>query len=464
MTRRGLNLLTLCLSVTYLIAPLVAFSAARYLRFATDYFANKNEDPSSYFLWMIIVLPIWALIVQQFRLNRPETIISFDTGVGALAKAVFWMITIVLSLFFFYRPTQFSRIFAVTGCVLTFLLSLGALHIFRAVLLSKRGPFRWRIRMAILGVEGYETRLAKYLESISPIPAEIACTIPLDRLDTTVYKWPVLDYLQITDVVDVYHCQEVLVALPPNRLGELQLLLQPLRNLCVPVRVVLDMGDGVFIPDRIFNFYGLPLLDVRPYPVDTLSYVVGKRFFDIIFSIATLIFVSPLAAIISIAIKLTSPGPVFFLQERISLNGKQFKMLKFRTMHLQESGLCDKQHTSRNDHRITRLGRLLRRTSLDELPQFLNVLRGEMSVVGPRPELTFFVQKFRQEIPVYMARHNVKCGITGLAQVNGFRGSDTSIQKRIEQDLHYMQNWSLLLDLNIIFKTVFNGLGDKNAF
>jgi lipopolysaccharide/colanic/teichoic acid biosynthesis glycosyltransferase len=133
-------------------------------------------------------------------------------------------------------------------------------------------------------------------------------------------------------------------------------------------------------------------------------------------------------------------------------------------MHLQESGLCDKQHTSRNDLRITRIGHLLRRTSLDELPQFLNVLTGDMSVVGPRPELTFFVQKFRQEIPLYMARHNVKCGITGLAQVNGLRGSDTSIQKRIEQDLHYMQHWSLLLDLSIIFKTVFNGLGDKNAY
>jgi Undecaprenyl-phosphate glucose phosphotransferase len=464
MTRRALNLLTLCLSVTYLLAPLIAFSTAKYLRFATRYFTNRNEDPSSYFLWMIIVLPIWALIIQQFRLNRPETIISFETGIRALGRAVFWMITIVLSLFFFYRPTQFSRIFAVTGCVLTFLISLGALHIFRAILLSKRGPFRWRTRVAILGVEGYETRLAKYLESISPIPAEIACTIPLDCPDTTPHKWPVLEYPQVADVVDVYHCQEVLVALPPNRLSDLQPLIQPLRNLCVPVRVVLDLGDGVFIPDRIFNFCGLPLLDVRPYPVDTVSYVVGKRFFDIVFSIVILICASPLAAIISVGIKLTSPGPVFFSQERISLNGKRFKMLKFRTMHLQESGLCDKQHTSRNDLRITRVGHLLRRTSLDELPQFLNVLTGDMSVVGPRPELTFFVQKFRQEIPVYMARHNVKCGITGLAQVNGLRGSDTSIQKRIEQDLHYMQNWSLLLDLSIIFKTVFNGLGDKNAY
>ena len=139
-------------------------------------------------------------------------------------------------------------------------------------------------------------------------------------------------------------------------------------------------------------------------------------------------------------------------------------MLKFRTMCVQDSKRCNSEHTSRNDPRITFVGRFLRKTSLDELPQFLNVLKGDMSVVGPRPELTFFVQKFREEIPSYMARHNVKCGITGLAQINGYRGSDTSIGERTKYDLLYMQNWSLLLDLSIICKTVYSGLHNKNAY
>lgn len=166
----------------------------------------------------------------------------------------------------------------------------------------------------------------------------------------------------------------------------------------------------------------------------------------------------------SIGGRLTSAGPIFFSQERLGLNGKRFKMFKFRTMYAQESRNSSTQHTSRNDPRITPIGRILRKTSLDEFPQFFNVLKGDMSVVGPRPELTFFVQKFRQEIPSYMARHNVKCGITGLAQINGFRGSDTSIPERIEHDLHYLQNWSLLLDVGIIVKTVLIGLYGKNAY
>ena len=166
---------------------------------------------------------------------------------------------------------------------------------------------------------------------------------------------------------------------------------------------------------------------------------------------------------IALASKLTSRGPVFFAQERIGLSGKRFQMLKFRTMVVQDGSSSATQHTSRGDPRITPLGAFLRRTSLDELPQFFNVLAGDMSVVGPRPELTFFVQKFRNEIPSYMARHNLKCGITGWAQVNGLRGSDSSIPQRIQYDLYYLRKWSLWLDIKIIFLTVFRGLL-RNAY
>jgi lipopolysaccharide/colanic/teichoic acid biosynthesis glycosyltransferase len=168
--------------------------------------------------------------------------------------------------------------------------------------------------------------------------------------------------------------------------------------------------------------------------------------------------------LIALLVELTSRGSVFFAQERVGLNGGRFKMLKFRTMFVQDSHASNSRHTQRRDQRITPIGRFLRRSSLDELPQFINVLKGDMSVVGPRPELTFFVQKFRQEIPWYMARHHVKCGITGWAQVNGLRGSDTSIPNRIQFDIYYMRNWSLVLDLKIIFLTVFNGLVNPHAY
>lgn len=444
--------------------PVFAFTTAKYVRFATSYFSKVDADPSSYLLWVVVVTSIWALVVEKSKLNRAETILTFNTGIRAMGKAVSYTMTIAFGLFFFYRHTLFSRIFVVTGCGLTFLLSLLALHIFRSVLRSKRGPFRVPLRVAILGVESYEVRLANHLESMALAPIEVACVISLEARDSAEHKWPILEYGRVEEVVDTYRCQEVLVALPPHRLSELQKLLQPLRHLCVPVRVALDMDQGVFVPERIYNFHGLPLLDVRPYPVDTMSYAVGKRIFDVVFSAAALVLAAPLMMLIAMMIKLTSVGPVFFSQERLSLNGKRFRMLKFRTMYIQESRSSNTLHTSRNDPRITPVGRILRKTSLDEFPQFFNVLKGDMSIVGPRPELTFFVQKFREEIPTYMARHNVKCGITGLAQISGFRGSDTSIRERIEHDLHYLQNWSLLLDMSIIVKTVLNGLYSKNAY
>jgi exopolysaccharide biosynthesis polyprenyl glycosylphosphotransferase len=293
---------------------------------------------------------------------------------------------------------------------------------------------------------------------------KVNCFVSLPGQNKTATGLPVLEWDRLDDVVDIFHCAEVIVALPPHRLGEAQSILQTVQHLCIPARMVIDLGEGIFVPERIFNHYGIPLLDVRPYPVDTVAYVLGKRIFDIAFSSLALLLAAPFLLLVALVVKLSCPGPVFFVQERVSLNGRRFKMLKFRTMYVQKSVASNSQHTSRDDQRITVVGRFLRRTSLDELPQFINVFMGDMSVVGPRPELTFFVQKFRQEIPWYMARHNVKCGITGWAQVNGLRGSDSSIPYRIQFDLYYMRNWSLVLDLKIIFLTVFNGLVNPQAY
>lgn len=459
-----LNLLELWLSLAHLAIPIAAFSLAGYIRFMTGYFSNRSVDPTSYVTWVFVVTLVWALVVKQFQLNRVETIATLRTGIKATGKAIFYTMVVVLALSFFYRQTLFSRIFTAVGCALMFIFSLVVLQIFRSVVLARRGPFKRPLRIAIVGADHYAARVAQHLESHPLVAVEVACFVSLDHENPAVCTRPVLDSSRMEEIADTFDCREVLVALPQSRFSELKGLLQQLRHLCVPVRVVLDMDEAVFVPERIFNFYGLPLLDIRPYPVDTVSYTVGKRIFDIVFSTLALLVAGPVMAAIAAVIKLTSPGPVFFSQERISLNGKRFKMLKFRTMCEQDPDSSSTRHTSRDDPRITRNGHWLRKTSLDELPQFFNVLRGDMSVVGPRPELIFFVQKFRQEIPAYMARHNVKCGITGLAQINGFRGSDTSIRDRIEHDLYYLQNWSMLLDLRIILQTVFKGLISKSAY
>lgn len=227
-----------------------------------------------------------------------------------------------------------------------------------------------------------------------------------------------------------------------------------------------------FVPDY-YNFIstnpytedldGLPVINIRNVPLTNTVNRMIKRLIDIIGSIVALILFSPIMLVVAILVKKSSPGPIFFAQERIGLGNKPFKMYKFRSMGVQDPKKEAKEWTTKNDARVTPVGRIIRKTSLDELPQFWNVLKGDMSLIGPRPERPLFVEKFKEEIPRYMIKHQVRPGITGWAQVNGFRG-DTSIRSRIEHDLYYIENWSLGLDIKILFLTFFKGFVNKNAY
>lgn len=208
---------------------------------------------------------------------------------------------------------------------------------------------------------------------------------------------------------------------------------------------------------------GLSVIDTRRVPLDNWFKSGLKRTFDIAFASVAILITSPLMLLSVVMIKLTSPGPVIFHQERVGLNRKHFMMYKFRSMHVQTDEEEREQWTTKDDPRKTKWGAFMRKTSIDELPQFFNVLKGDMSVVGPRPERPFFVEKFREEVPRYMIKHQVRPGITGWAQVNGLRG-DTSIEERIEHDLYYIENWTFAFDLRIIFLTVFKGFVNKNAY
>ena len=197
---------------------------------------------------------------------------------------------------------------------------------------------------------------------------------------------------------------------------------------------------------------------MRANRLEQVGWAAVKRGFDIAVSALGLVLLSPLLLFLALGVKFSSPGPVFFRQERVGFNQKRFQMLKFRSMVVNDRS--DTAWSSGGDKRRTKFGTFMRKTSLDELPQLFNVLKGDMSLVGPRPELPFFVEKFREEIPLYMVKHQVKPGMTGWAQVNGYRG-DTSIEKRIELDLWYIENWSVGLDIRILFRTVFGGMWNK---
>ena len=256
---------------------------------------------------------------------------------------------------------------------------------------------------------------------------------------------------------------DVILGLPARVNGLAAQLVAECENRGISVRIVPDLFPLIQTDTQIYDLDGIPLVNVRLYPTEYLAYVVLKRVFDLLVSSAVLVFLSPICLLIALLIKLTSPGPLFFSQERVGLNGRKFKMLKFRTMYQSSSLNPDSHWTIPNDPHVTPLGRWLRRSNLDELPQFLNVLKGDMSIVGPRPERPFFLERFRQEIPEYMARHYVKSGITGWAQVNGWRG-DTAIAERVEHDLYYIRNWGMKLDIKILFLTLMRTLFQDNAY
>jgi Undecaprenyl-phosphate glucose phosphotransferase len=255
--------------------------------------------------------------------------------------------------------------------------------------------------------------------------------------------------------------EDVVIALPADAHNLTAQLARECESRGINVRIVPDLFPLIQSDTQVYDLDGIPLINVRLYPAEYFRYAVLKRIFDVCASLAVLILFSPLYALIAIFVKLSSPGPVHFVQERVSLNGKKFKMLKFRTMRMDLNP--DTHWTVPNDPHVTAVGRCLRRSNLDEIPQFLNVLKGDMSIVGPRPERPVFLERFRRQVPEYMARHYVKSGITGWAQVNGWRG-DTSISQRIACDLYYIRNWAFGLDLKIVFLTVLRTFFHRNAY
>jgi Undecaprenyl-phosphate glucose phosphotransferase len=243
------------------------------------------------------------------------------------------------------------------------------------------------------------------------------------------------------------------IALPPEQHVQMLRLIESTSRECVDVKVVPDLLQVIALRARLEDLDGLPVININDVPLQGFNSVV-KRMIDIAISSAALIVLAVPLAVAAALVKMTSKGSVLFYQERMSLDGKSIKIVKFRSMHQDAEAGTGPVWARENDPRVTAIGRVMRRANIDELPQFWNVLRGDMSIVGPRPERPHFVEQFKHRVPQYMLRHKVKAGLTGWAQVNGWRGN-TSIEKRIEYDLYYIQNWSLALDLKIMILTLY---------
>jgi len=255
---------------------------------------------------------------------------------------------------------------------------------------------------------------------------------------------------------------EVWIALSLTAVNRVEEILHKLRFSTVTIRLVPDIFTFNLLNHSITEIAGVPVVSIKTSPMIGINRWI-KAIEDRILALVILTLISPLLLIIAVAVKLSSSGPVFYRQRRVSWNGVEFEMLKFRSMSVDAEVNTGAVWAQAGENRATKIGSFLRKTSLDELPQFINVLKGDMSIVGPRPERPVFVEQFKQEIPCYMQKHLVKAGITGWAQINGWRGN-TDLGKRIEHDLYYIENWSLWLDIKIIFTTFINGFVNKNAY
>lgn len=343
----------------------------------------------------------------------------------------------VTALIFIFKIEDVSRGIIAIFYVLTLFL-LGSKQILMRLLLNQLRKTGYNIKHEILVGEG---RLAKqYIEDLGNEP-ELGIQIDQQIGAET----------DLEEVLNDARIDEVVIALEPEEYSNLTGIIAGCEKAGVKYFIIPFYNDMIPAHPVFENIGRSKLVNMRANRLEQLGWAGLKRIFDVVMSAVGLLILSPFLLILALGVKLSSPGPVFFKQERVGLNRKKFSMLKFRSMVVNNES--DTAWSKKGDDRRTKFGAFIRKTSLDELPQLVNVLKGDMSLVGPRPELPFFVDQFREEIPLYMVKHQVKPGITGWAQVNGYRG-DTSIKKRIELDLWYIDNWSPLLDLRILFMTV----------
>ncbi|HYX70791.1 MAG TPA: exopolysaccharide biosynthesis polyprenyl glycosylphosphotransferase [Terriglobales bacterium] len=450
--------------VACLLPVLAFFVAAGVLAALGLQDRRAGLDPYSYFTFLLFASVVWGLAAEFYKVTSVQELFHERTGIRAASAA--WSVTSALLLgvlFFVHRFAGFPRLFLAFSLANLLVLTLAMRALFRALVHRHTGLLWKPHRILMIGADRFARRCAHKLVQGPLSFCQVAAYVSLPGQAVAVKNAPVYSLPQVADNYRELEVDEVLLALPPHRYSEGPGIMKVVERFALPVRAIVEFGDHILVRDRLFQVGRLQILDLTATPAESIRYTVLKRVFDIAFSLFAVALTAPLMALITAAIRLTSAGPVIFVQERVGLNGRIFRMYKFRTMRMAPPAEADTRWTIANDPRRTPLGTFLRKTSLDELPQFFNVLKGDMSVVGPRPERPRFVDKFVNEVVRYNYRHLLKAGITGWAQVNGWRG-DTSIRKRIEHDVYYLRNWSLAFDLRIILRTISSLYRSKNAY
>lgn len=445
---------------------IISYVLAYFIRLESGLFPVGAEterlSTTTYMLPLIMIVPAYLILYLAFQLYMPKRVQGRRLEFSNIIKANTVGLAIFIVVLYLIEMPHFSRWMIAIFYVINIGLETLGRNAIRYVLRSFREK-GFNLKHILL--VGYSRAAEGYIDRIQANPqwGYVVRGILDDKVEAgTEYKG-----VKVLGSID-----NLMIILPENKLDEIAITLSILEYARLEEIVTMCEKSGVhtkFIPDynhmiptRPYteDLLGLPVINIRNVPLTNTINQLVKRVMDVSGAIVALILFSPIMLLTAIGIKLTSPGPVIYSQERVGLHNKPFKMYKFRSMEVKEE---KNGWTKQNDPRVTPIGRIIRKTSIDELPQLYNVLMGNMSLVGPRPERPFYVEKFKEEIPRYMVKHQVRPGMTGWAQINGYRG-DTSIRKRIDCDLYYIENWTVGLDIKILFLTFFKGFINKNAY
>ena len=422
---------------------------------------------SFYMSALYFLVPGYLILYYWFKLYTPKRSQTLEKEIIDIVKVnsvgvAFFLMAITA---FKIGNGNFSRVMLFLFYVINIIITL----VFRFVLRTSLRYFRKKgYNLKHILLIGYSRAAEEYINRINANPqwgyvvrGILDNHVPAGTRYKGVKVIGTIENLEV--VLPLSHLDEIAVTLSLSDYDILEQIVSLCEKSGVHTKFIPDYNS--LIPNKPYteDLNGLPVINIRYVPLTNTINKIAKRTVDIIGSACGLILLSPLLLVLAILVKTSSKGPIIFRQERVGLHNKKFYMYKFRSMEVQTEEDEKKGWTVKNDPRVTKVGSFMRKTSLDELPQLWNILIGDMSIVGPRPERPQFVEKFKEEIPRYMIKHQVRPGLTGWAQVNGYRG-DTSIRRRIECDLFYIENWSMFFDIKIMFLTLFKGFKNENAY
>ena len=399
----------------------------------------------TYFSALFLIIPGYLLLYSIFQLYMPRRVKSYRKELMDIIRANGIGFMIFILVLYFIKQEHFSRQMLCIFFFINISLEFASRYLIRTILWKMRKQGLNQKHILMIG----ESQMAEqYMDRLRENP-----------------KWGYQVFAHLKDeeklerILEGNELDEVVIALRAEDYGKLERIVDVCEKAGVHTKMIPDFGNVISTRPYIEDVQGIPVIHVRRVPLNIMRNRAAKRAVDLIGATVAIILFSPVMLLTVLVVALTEEGSVIYRQERVGLHNQVFYMYKFRSMIMQDEEKEKAEWSTRNDPRITPVGKLIRRTSIDELPQLFNVLKGEMSLVGPRPERPQFVQKFRDEIPRYMVKHQVRPGMTGWAQINGYRG-DTSIEKRIEYDLYYIENWTMVFDMKILILTIFKGFFD----